>query len=127
MPINIMIGMLALLVALVLYTWGALSAFRVRSLTRKSVSLIWVGVAFDVIATAMMAIQAKGLVNDLHTYLAFIGLGGMALVAGLGSWAISQDREQLLATLSRVVLAPWAVWVFVFVWGMIERGSERLL
>ncbi len=126
MPVNIMIGMLALLVALVLYSGGTGGAFRRKGLSRKHVLIIWIGVAFDVVATAMMAIQAGGLVNDVHTYLAFIGIGGMAAVAGVGTWALAQDREATLQSLSRIVLAPWAVWLFVFVWGMIERGSERL-
>lgn len=63
---------------------------------------------------------------DLHTYLAFLGLGGMAIAAGVGTWALSQKREQVLSAVSRALVLPWAVWVFVFVRGALERGSQRL-
>ncbi|MBE0477159.1 MAG: hypothetical protein IBX62_08695 [Coriobacteriia bacterium] len=50
----------------------------------------------------------------------------MAIAAGVGTWALSQKREQVLSAVSRALVLPWAVWVFVFVRGALERGSQRL-
>jgi uncharacterized membrane protein (UPF0136 family) len=125
-PVNIVIGVLALVVALALYSWGVIGALRTRSVSKKHVTLIAAGLVFDVVATVMMAIQAGGLVNDLHTYLALIGFFGMVAVAAIGEWALTKAKPAVLASLSRWALLPYAVWVVVFVWGMIERGAARV-
>jgi hypothetical protein len=88
--------------------------------------LFWIGFAFDVVATWMMAIQIGRIGNDLHTYLALAGMAGMLIVAALGTWGYLRSNASLQTTLSRLVLAPWVLWVFVFVWGMVERGSARM-
>ena len=126
MPVNIIIGLLALFVALVLYSIAAWGAFRAKTASRRHITLILIGVVFDVIATAMMAIQAHGLVNDLHTYLALIALGGMALAGISGAWALSKKHDEMLSTIAKWTLAPWVLWVFVFVWGMMTRGAARM-
>lgn len=126
MPVNIIIGILALVVALVLYSVATIGALRARTMTRRHVTLILVGFVFDVLATAMMALQAGGLVNDLHTYLAFIGLFGMMAAGLTGAWALSGKRAAVLDALPRWTVAPWVVWVFVFVWGMVQRGAARM-
>jgi F0F1-type ATP synthase assembly protein I len=125
-PVNILIGVLALFVALALYSWGAWGAFRAGTFAKKHVTLVAAGLVFDVLATAMMAVQAGGLVNDLHTYLALIGFFGMMVVAIVGAWALAKARTSVLAPLSRWALLPYAVWLVVFVWGMIERGAARM-
>lgn len=130
-PVNIIVGLVALLVALVLYSLAAWGAFRAKSLGRRHVTYIWIGFAFDVLATAMMAIAAGGLdlsplADLLHTVIAFAAMFGMLAVAVVGSRALGAANEATLHALSRWVLAPWAVWVLVFVWGMISRGSQRL-
>ena len=131
MPINIVIGLIALLVALVLYSLGTWGAFRAKAFQRKHVTYIWIGFAFDVLATAMMAIAAGGLdlsplPDLLHTIVAFVGMFGMLAVAIVGSRALSAANDAMLRSLSRWAIAPWAVWVFVFVWGMLARGSQRM-
>jgi hypothetical protein len=123
LPVNIIVGILSLLVALVLYSIGAWGAFRAKTVRVIHLGFLWAGFVFDVIATAMMAIQAGGLVPDLHTLLALVGMLACAL---LGVWAHRAGKAQVGATLSRWVLAPWVVWVFVFVWGMASRGAARM-
>jgi hypothetical protein len=131
MPINIIVGLVALLVALVLYSMGAWGAFRAKAITRRQTTYLWVGFAFDVLATAMMAIQARGLdlsspSNTLHTVLAFVAMFGMLAAAIVGSRALTRGDEATRAAVARWVLVPWALWVTVFVWGMIARGSARM-
>ena len=131
MPLNIVVGLVALLVALVFYSIGTWGAFRSGAVTRRHVTYLWIGFAFDVLATAMMAIAAGGLdlsplADLLHTVVAFLGMFGMLAVAVVGSRALARGSSTALARLSRWVVAPWAIWVFVFVWGMISRGSARI-
>ena len=131
MPINIVIGLVALLVALVLYSMGAWGAFRAKTFTGRHATYLWVGFAFDVLATAMMAIAAGGLdlspLSDLlHTIVAFVGMFGMLAAAIVGTQALAKGDDELRSSVAAWVLAPWAVWVFVFVWGMVSRGSQRL-
>lgn len=130
MPVNIVIGLVALLVALVLYSMAAWGGFRAKGLTRRHVNLLWVGLVFDVIATAMMAIQAGGLdlepLADLaHTVLAFVVFFGMLALAIAGMRALASD-DRARAGVARWALVPWVAWVLVFVWGMLARGSERM-
>lgn len=131
MPVNIVIGLVALLVALVMYSIGSISAFRAKAVSRRNVTFLFIGLAFDVLATAMMAIAAGGLdlsplADLLHTIVAFVALFGMLAAAVMGNQALANGNSKLNASVAKWVLAPWALWVFVFVWGMISRGSQRL-
>lgn len=126
MPVNIMVGILALLVALVAYSIGVWGAFRARGVRVRDLVFLWVGFAFDVLATTMMALQIGGIGQDLHTVLAFIGMIGMLLAAAIGTWAYATANDAVRLNVSRWVVAPWAIWVALFVWGMIERGAARM-
>jgi uncharacterized repeat protein (TIGR03987 family) len=131
MPVNIIVGLVALLVALILYSMGALGAFRSKSVTRRHVTYLWIGLAFDTVATAMMAIEAGGLdlsplPDLLHTIVAFLAMFGMLAVVIAGTRAVMASNDQMRAAVAKWALAPWVLWVFVFVWGMISRGSARM-
>jgi hypothetical protein len=126
MPVNVVIGLVSLLVALITYSVGVWGAFRKKGATPLHLVLLWVGVAFDVAATASMSYSLGWtLANDLHTYLALAVFSGMLIVAALGTWATAKGLEQLRATVARWAVAPWAAWVAVFVWGMIERSPRK--
>jgi hypothetical protein len=125
-PVNIVIGLVALLVALVLYSVGVFGAFRAKAMSQKHVRAIIAGLLFDMLATAMMAIQARGLENSLHTYLAFVAFFGMLAVGVIGSRAVSGGKAAALTALSRWSLLPYAIWIAVFVWGMVERAPARM-
>jgi len=74
----------------------------------------------------MMAVEAGGIQRDLHTVLAFIGMFGMLAVAAIGTWALSNRKDGVLAAVARLVGIPWVVWVVVFAWGMASRGAARM-
>lgn len=131
MPVNIIIGLLALLGALVLYSMGTWGAFRAKTVTARHTMFLYIGFAFDVLATAMMAISAGGLdlspLSDLlHTILAFVVMFGMLAAAIVGSRAISAGNDALKVTLAKWIALPWALWVLMFLWGMASRGSARM-
>lgn len=126
MPVNIMIGVLAIILAFIVYTIATWAAFRSRTLKTWHLVLLWIGVVLDITATAMMAIQIGGIAHDLHTVLALVGMAGMIAAAAAGSWAYGTANEPVRASVARWVAAPWAIWALVFVWGMVERGSQRI-
>ena len=131
MPVNIVIGLVALLLALVLYSIGTWGAFRAQGLTKRILTTLWAGAVFDVLATVMMGLQVGGLdmrtpESTLHTVLALLAMAGMIAGAAVGTWASSAKRADVAATVSRALLAPWALWIAVFVWGMVTRGAARM-
>lgn len=131
MPLNIIVGLFALLFALILYTVGVWSAFRAKGFSAGTLVILWIGVVFDVLATVMMGMQIGGLdlrpgAPVLHTVLALLAMAGMIAGAAVGSWAFSSKRDDVALAVSRWLLVPWALWVGVFVWGMITRGAARM-
>ncbi|HEY5540676.1 MAG TPA: hypothetical protein VIL41_04390 [Coriobacteriia bacterium] len=131
MPVNIIVGLIALIVAMTLYSIGTWSAFRAKGFSSRPLALLWVGVVFDVLATAMMGMQIGGLdlrpgAPLLHTVLALLAMAGMVAGATVATWAVSAGRSSVATTVSRVLVAPWALWVGVFVWGMVTRGAARM-
>ena len=131
MPINIIIGLVALLFALVLYTTGTWSAFRAKGFSAQTLTMLWIGAFFDVLGTVMMGIQVGGLdlspgMPTVHTVLALLAMAGMIVGTAVGTWALSAKRDDIAASVSRLILAPWALWVAVFIWGMVTRGAARM-
>ena len=131
MPVNIIIGLVALLVALGLYSTGTWSAFHAKDFSARTLAMLWAGAGFDVLATVMMGLQVGGLdlrtpESTLHTVLALLAMAGMIAGAAVGTWAVSAKRSDIVGTVSRVVVAPWALWVAVFIWGMATRGAARI-
>jgi hypothetical protein len=130
-PVNIMVGLFSLLVALVLYSTGTWRAFRAGRFTAGVVAGLAVGALFDVLATVMMGWQIGGL--DLrpgaplaHTAIALVAMGGMIGGTTAGAWSRSTGRAALERMVSRLLLVPWALWLAVFVWGMLTRGAARI-
>ena len=128
-PINIIVGNIALIVALALYSFGVWGAFRAKAFSGKHLTMMWLGVVFDVIATLMMAISAGGSLqwdtpaNKLHTALALAAFFGMVGVASAVSPLKANGRCRTLLT--RIAVAPWALWLGVYVWGMATRLPKR--
>src|SRR5450759_997756 len=150
MPVTILAGLLCVIVALVLYSIGVWGAFRRKGATRSHLVLLWAGVVFDVLATLMMAIQPTSavvanlasspsldivtsgigtstlvLVNDLKTYLALLAMAGMAVGAGFATAAFRRQDQSGAQRVSRWIVAPWALWAAVFVYGLATRMPKR--
>jgi hypothetical protein len=129
MPVNIIIGNVALIVALVLYSVAIWGGFRAKAFSSKHIVFMWLGVAFDILATLMMAISAGGSLqwdtpaNKLHTALAMIAYLGMVAMASAAPPLKGNARCEKLIT--RIAIAPWVLWVGLYVWGMVTRMPKR--
>jgi len=131
MPLNIIIGLIALLGALVMYSIASWGVFRSKTVTQRHVTFLWVGFAFDTLATAMMAIAAGGLdlsplADLLHTVIAFVAMFGMLAAAIVATRTPRPMAAGARAKLASWILLPWAFWVLTFIWGMLARGSARV-
>lgn len=121
---EVIVGILGAVVAMVLYSIGAWGAFRAKAMRRRDVYFLIGGVIFDMIATGGMWVAAGGkFLADLHTFVALTAYFLMLLTAIVGLFAIGWKRESLAAGLSKWVLAPWALWAAVFVWGFLQRPT----
>ncbi len=122
-----MVGVLGMIVALVLYSIGVWGAYRSKKFSQRNVMFVLVGVVFDVIGTGGMFVAAGNkflfdtTFNIVHTSAALLALFGMLAVGIVGLWAVQKNKDELLAALSRWALAPWTLWVIIFVWGMLQR------
>jgi hypothetical protein len=150
MPGTILAGLVFVLVALVLYSLGSWGAFRKKGATKRTVTLLWIGFVFDVLATLMMAIQPTEavqinlaanpsfylmvigmgassliLLNNIKTYVALLGLAGMLGGAIFSGLALNSGDAGKNMRMSRVILAPWAVWVVAFVLGLMDSMPKR--
>jgi hypothetical protein len=129
MPVNIIIGNIALIIALALYSIAIWGAFRAKAFSNRHIVFMWLGVFFDIVATLMMAISAGGSLqwdtpaNKLHTALAMVAYLGMVAIASAAPPLKGSERCGKLIT--RIAIAPWAVWVGLYVWGMVTRMPKR--
>ena len=128
MPLNILAGLVCVIVALGLYSAGTWTAFRRGGFGRNQLGLLWLGVAFDILATVMMGLSIGGLdlsaTGWLHTTIAILAWALMLVSVLTGTLAYVRHDEALALRTSRLILGPWALWVVVFVWGMIARGPS---
>jgi hypothetical protein len=125
----IMVSVFSLFVALVMYSLGAVGAFRAKAVTKKHVTYLWIGFVFDIIATAGMAIEAGGVVVTplsglLHTVIAFAAMFGMLAAAVAATQAVSKAQDAARAAVAKWIIWPWALWVVMFVWGFATRGPR---
>jgi uncharacterized repeat protein (TIGR03987 family) len=125
MPVVVMIGVLAIVLALVLYSVGVWSGFRKRGVGRLQVTLLWLGVACDVGGTSAMASSLGYYRLDAHGILGTAAMIAMAAVAAVATYALVKADERLGGLVARWATAPWVFWVAMFLWGMASRAPKR--
>jgi hypothetical protein len=124
MQTTTLIGILAVVLAMVAYSIGTWSAFRSKVFKPFNLSFLWAGVVLDILATLMMLMSNGGkfkldpLPDLIHTVLALVAFFGMLVLTAMGTWAYIKRNGGLQATLAKAIVAPWALWAAVFVWGM---------
>ena len=126
MPVNVLVGLVSLLLAFILYTVGTWTAFRRKGFGPMQVATLWLGFAFDVIATVSMAWRIGGLdfstpAGSLHTALALVVMAGMAVSAAVGTYTWSKQDALLGAKMARIIPVPWALWLVMFIWGLASK------
>lgn len=120
----------AALIALIFYSVGSIGIFRARHATSKGARALWIGFAFDVLTTTAMAINFGGL--DLtskgigHTIAGFVAMFAMLATAILATTQASKPTAESVRTgVAKWIMAPWVLWVIVFLYAGISRGGGR--
>lgn len=117
-----MVGILAMIVAMVLYSIGVWGAFRAKAFSQKHTLFVLGGVFFDVIGTGAMFVSAGYMfLNDAKTYVALVAFFAMLALGLVATWAVQKNMDDLRAKLATWALAPWALWAAVFVWGFVAK------
>jgi hypothetical protein len=124
------IGMLAATLAIILYSVGVWMAFRKKEYTSKTLLILDVGVIMDITGTLAMAstvgwaLKLTPMIWAVKTTLALLAMLGMIVVTAAGYWAKSTARAKVMVALTRWALAPWALWLFVYLWGSARVGLK---
>jgi uncharacterized repeat protein (TIGR03987 family) len=122
----ILISVISITTALVLYTIAIWRNWRMRLLTTAQIILLWFGLAADALATQVMGLSIEGeIVWDFHTISGYLGLGLMAVLAVMGSWAKWSEREAVLMSFHRFAIPIWIIWVASYATGVVI-GIQRV-
>ncbi len=122
----ILISVLSITTALVLYTIAIWRNWRMKLLTTVHIVLLWFGLVADALATQMMGLSIEGDITwDFHTISGYLGLGLMAVLAVVGSWAKWSDHEAVLMSFHRYAIPVWIIWVVSYATGVVI-GIQRV-
>ncbi|MDO8964381.1 MAG: hypothetical protein Q7W30_07835 [Coriobacteriia bacterium] len=130
MKLATIIGMLTATLAVILYSFGVWMAFRKKEYSSKALLLLDAGVIMDITATLAMAstvgwtLKYDTAIWAVKTTLALLAMLGMIIVTAVGYWAKSTGNAKVMVALTSWALAPWALWVFVYLWGSARIGLK---
>ena len=101
----LILSTIAISAALVFYTWGVFGERRSGTLTRKYVTLFWIGLACDTTGTLMMSSMAAQTAGSIHaTWATWTYLRG------------SEQAQKRFHTFSTVV---WLAWLIPYIIGIL--------
>lgn len=121
----ILVSVLSITTALIAYTVAVWSNWRAKVLGTVQIVLLWIGLGADSLATKIMGASVEKTTWDFHTISGYTGLGLMAILAVVGSWAKLNDREDILTSFHRYAVPVWAIWVISYATGVII-GIQRV-
>lgn len=122
----ILVSVVSITTALVLYTIAIWRNWRMKLLTTAHLIMLWFALAADALATQMMGLSIEGeIVWDFHTISGYAGLGLMAVLTIVGSWAKWSHREVVLTSFHRFAIPIWIIWVASYVTGVVI-GIQRV-
>ena len=110
-----MYAVLAVSLALVCYS-GAVSYDLIKKrVSGLSLTLLMMGISFDIMGTFLMSLISEGFTVDLHT---IIGLAALVLMITLAIWSYREYRAGLFSRIRRLyAFFALIVWLAVFLLG----------
>ena len=116
----LMAGTAIVHLALICYTIGILAQQRSHRVTTKSLRFLQVGVAFDIVATALMVVASSSGPFTLHGALGFSALAAMASETVLSWRQHSQHGDALVsAGLHQFSRFAYGWWLVAYVTGAV--------
>lgn len=124
MPINIIIAVTAIILALVLYTIGVWGERLTRKLKTWHAVLFWLGFVFDIIGTTLMA-QLAGKYNfDLHGITGVLAIVLMLCNAAWATIILIKHDEKANQSFHKFSIFVWLIWLVPFITGMVGAMAK---
>ena len=120
----ILVSVISITTALIVYSIAVWSNWRAKILSVAQIVLLWIGLAADALATRMMGLSVEETTWDFHTISGYAGLGLMAILAIVGSWAKLTSREDILRSFHKYAVPVWVIWVVSYLTGVVI-GIQR--
>ena len=117
------LAVIAINLALVLYTVGVWSERIARTLKPWHVGFFTSGVVFDTIGTAAMSSLAGGLHLNLHSATGVLALVLMAIHTAWAAVALVRKRPKELRSFHRFSLLVWCFWLIPFALGAVLNSD----
>ena len=119
MPTIIIIAVISITAALIFYTAAAWWNWATKRLNVQQLTLFWLGLAGDLMGTAMMKSSVETVTYDLHTISGYTALGLMLCVTLIGTYAVFQQNERILTNFHKFGIPIWFIWTTSWVTGVV--------
>jgi len=118
-PTIIIIAVISITAALLFYTAAVWWNWATKRLEVKHLVLFWLGLAGDILGTAMMKSSVETVTYDLHTISGYTALGLMLIITLAGSLAIMQNNERVLTNFHKFGVPIWCIWTISWITGVV--------
>jgi len=118
-PTIIIIAVISITAALLFYTTAVWWNWATKRLEIKHLVLFWLGLAGDILGTAMMKSSVETVTYDLHTISGYTALGLMLIITLAGSLAIMQNNERVLTNFHKFGVPIWCIWTISWITGVV--------
>jgi uncharacterized repeat protein (TIGR03987 family) len=118
MSLFILVAVIAVTIALILYSWTTWIELRSARVSRRSLAAVSAALTFDIIGTVLMTVNTPGFNLDVHTYIGFTALAVMIIKTGWFAVRYVRGATTLTRRNRIFVTAAWVLWVFVYFSGM---------
>lgn len=119
MPTIIIIAVISITAALIFYSVAVWWNWLTKRLKVWQLVLFWLGLAGDLLGTAMMKSSVETVTYDLHTISGYTALALMLVVTLTGTYAIFRHNERILNNFHKFGLPIWFVWVTSWLTGVV--------
>ena len=119
MPTIIIIAVISITAALLFYSVAVWWNWANKRLKVRHMILFWLGLATDLLGTAMMAASVETVTYDLHTISGYTALFLMVTVTLGGSYALFVKNERMLTNFHKFGIPIWFVWITSWITGVV--------
>jgi uncharacterized repeat protein (TIGR03987 family) len=123
-PTRLVVAIVAMVLALILYTVGVWAAHFARGVRPWHLSCFWTGLACDTGGTVEMARLAGAFHWSVHSLTGQLAIGLMLVHAAWATIVLVQKRERVVAGFHRFSLAVWTLWLVPFIGGLLLAAGR---
>jgi len=118
-PTIIIIAVISITAALLFYTAAVWWNWTNKRLELKHLILFYLGLAGDILGTAMMKSSVEEVTYDLHTISGYTALVLMLIITAAGTLALMQKSERVLTNFHKFGVPVWCIWTISWITGVV--------